>query len=66
MSKNLWKLSVTYLFEDADIPIRGIYPRIYLYLLCEDLNEGVPPEAGEGVLRGQDDQVTQELTERRD
>ena len=27
MPENLWKLSVTYLFEDTDFPIGGLQPR---------------------------------------
>ena len=29
MPENLWKLSVTYLFEDTDFPIGGLQPRFY-------------------------------------
>ena len=35
MSKNLWKLSVTYLFEDANFPIGALKPRSYNLVIRE-------------------------------
>ena len=37
MPENLWKLSVTYLFEDTDFPIGGLQPRFVFLYFCKCL-----------------------------
>ena len=45
MPENLWKLSVTYLFEDTDFPIGGLQPRFFKIYYIRHLQRWVEKSA---------------------